>query len=428
MMITESESVRRMNQLNISPPIRKFSDGALLTFAKNDGIYTSSSPTNAYPSGGCLLWPNGEINDAQLAPSAALDLASTPGSKSDVFSQRKQREFTPDFKKNTEYWDRRRRNNEAAKRSREKRRMNDMFLENRVVKLMRDNAFLKLQLAKICDTYNLNLKEILAEANQGAENDSSEVHFELSNLQDPLAMPTLHQSSTLQMDHESRIETNYLGLEQSEMKTIEQLRVPMTPSDIRRRHSCGSRPHMNQENVTPPPKINIQRSDAEQVVDGILTPPKEESSNNLNSFCSLSPSLPHKLRHKPHLSDKDSPSLPLPNLLPVQRDQSGDELHPPKFALWHAPSDAKALAAAATDKPAPKTDFDDDYRNNCRVSTFELKHENDQLRSELHQLASEVANLRDVLLNDSGRKRKKSVINCKPTPSELSAAETSVYE
>ena len=34
----------------------------------------------------------------------------------DMFNQRKQREFIPDAKKDDSYWDRRKRNNEAAKR------------------------------------------------------------------------------------------------------------------------------------------------------------------------------------------------------------------------------------------------------------------------------------------------------------------------
>lgn len=38
------------------------------------------------------------------------------GSTSPLFTSRKQREFIPDSKKDDCYWDRRRRNNEAAKR------------------------------------------------------------------------------------------------------------------------------------------------------------------------------------------------------------------------------------------------------------------------------------------------------------------------
>lgn len=75
--------------------------------------------------------------------------------KKELFSQRKQREFIPDAKKDESYWDRRRRNNEAAKRSREKRRFNDMVLEQRVVELTKENHVLKAQLEAIKDKYNI---------------------------------------------------------------------------------------------------------------------------------------------------------------------------------------------------------------------------------------------------------------------------------
>ncbi|RXN34003.1 nuclear factor interleukin-3-regulated -like protein [Labeo rohita] len=55
-------------------------------------------------------------------------------------SARRKREFIPHEKKDEGYWDKRRKNNEAAKRSREKRRVNDMVLENRVLALLEENA------------------------------------------------------------------------------------------------------------------------------------------------------------------------------------------------------------------------------------------------------------------------------------------------
>ncbi|XP_055596289.1 uncharacterized protein LOC129746583 [Uranotaenia lowii] len=75
--------------------------------------------------------------------------------RKELFSQRKQREFIPDAKKDESYWDRRRRNNEAAKRSREKRRLNDMVLEQRVVELTKENHVLKAQLDAIKSKYNI---------------------------------------------------------------------------------------------------------------------------------------------------------------------------------------------------------------------------------------------------------------------------------
>uniref|UniRef100_A0A8C6TKG9 Nuclear factor, interleukin 3 regulated, member 6 n=1 Tax=Neogobius melanostomus TaxID=47308 RepID=A0A8C6TKG9_9GOBI len=59
---------------------------------------------------------------------------------------RRKREFIPQDKKDDGYWDKRKKNNEAAKRSREKRRMNDMVLETRVLGLLEENARLRAEL------------------------------------------------------------------------------------------------------------------------------------------------------------------------------------------------------------------------------------------------------------------------------------------
>lgn len=62
---------------------------------------------------------------------------------------RRKREFIPDEKKDNLYWERRRKNNEAAKRSREKRRINDMVLENKLMALGEENASLKAELLSL---------------------------------------------------------------------------------------------------------------------------------------------------------------------------------------------------------------------------------------------------------------------------------------
>ncbi|KTG40117.1 hypothetical protein cypCar_00001413 [Cyprinus carpio] len=62
---------------------------------------------------------------------------------------RRKREFISDEKKDESYWEKRRKNNEAAKRSREKRRLNDMVLENRVMALNEENVRLKTELLQL---------------------------------------------------------------------------------------------------------------------------------------------------------------------------------------------------------------------------------------------------------------------------------------
>lgn len=52
-------------------------------------------------------------------------------SRKDVIPARKRRDFIPNDMKDDHYWERRRKNNLAAKRSREKRRFNDIVLGKR---------------------------------------------------------------------------------------------------------------------------------------------------------------------------------------------------------------------------------------------------------------------------------------------------------
>ncbi|XP_066504181.1 nuclear factor, interleukin 3 regulated, member 4 [Hoplias malabaricus] len=68
---------------------------------------------------------------------------------------RRKREFTPEEKKDACYWEKRRKNNEAAKRSREKRRANDYMLETRLVALSEENAALRAELLALKLRYGL---------------------------------------------------------------------------------------------------------------------------------------------------------------------------------------------------------------------------------------------------------------------------------
>lgn len=76
-----------------------------------------------------------------LGRTSAIKRKESPSS-----SIRRKREFIPHDKKDEGYWDKRRKNNEAAKRSREKRRVNDMVLESRVLALLEENARLRAEL------------------------------------------------------------------------------------------------------------------------------------------------------------------------------------------------------------------------------------------------------------------------------------------
>ncbi|KAJ3605017.1 hypothetical protein NHX12_027068 [Muraenolepis orangiensis] len=75
---------------------------------------------------------------------------------------RRKREFIPDEKKDTVYWERRRKNNEAAKRSREKRRFNDVVLETKLMALGEENASLKAELLSLKLQFGLLSSETYA--------------------------------------------------------------------------------------------------------------------------------------------------------------------------------------------------------------------------------------------------------------------------
>ncbi|KAJ7993024.1 hypothetical protein DPEC_G00268150 [Dallia pectoralis] len=86
------------------------------------------------------LSPNGSIEELEDGRIASTDEELTPK------GLRRKREFIPDEKKDATYWEKRRKNNEAAKRSREKRRVNDYVLESRLVAMSEENARLNTEL------------------------------------------------------------------------------------------------------------------------------------------------------------------------------------------------------------------------------------------------------------------------------------------
>ncbi|XP_035997229.1 uncharacterized protein LOC118564176 [Fundulus heteroclitus] len=65
----------------------------------------------------------------------------------------------PPDKKDATYWDKRRKNNEAAKRSREKRRINDLLMEGQLLALSEENAQLRAQVLNLHYHTNLSLDQ-----------------------------------------------------------------------------------------------------------------------------------------------------------------------------------------------------------------------------------------------------------------------------
>lgn len=72
---------------------------------------------------------------------------------------RRKREMIPADKKDATYWDKRQRNNEAAKRSREKKRLQDLMLESQLLALSDENAQLRSQMLSLQYHSSLNAEK-----------------------------------------------------------------------------------------------------------------------------------------------------------------------------------------------------------------------------------------------------------------------------
>ncbi|KAF7668356.1 hypothetical protein LDENG_00016190 [Lucifuga dentata] len=77
---------------------------------------------------------------------------------------RRKRELIAADKKDAKYWDKRRKNNEAAKRSREKRRLNDLMLESQLMALSEENNQMRAQLSSLQYYVNLSAETSKAAA------------------------------------------------------------------------------------------------------------------------------------------------------------------------------------------------------------------------------------------------------------------------
>ncbi|KAJ8380956.1 hypothetical protein SKAU_G00017340 [Synaphobranchus kaupii] len=104
-------------------------------------------PSDSFCNGAGILGLAGALQGPDMEEiGQKLSNAASNGKNS---SCRRKREFIPDENKDELYWERRRKNNEAAKRSREKRRINDMVLENKMMALGEENASLKAELLSL---------------------------------------------------------------------------------------------------------------------------------------------------------------------------------------------------------------------------------------------------------------------------------------
>ncbi|PSN58500.1 hypothetical protein C0J52_00773 [Blattella germanica] len=374
--------------------------------------------------------------------------------RKELFSQRKQREFIPDNKKDESYWDRRRRNNEAAKRSREKRRFNDMILETRVVELSKENHVLKAQLAAIKDKYGISGESVVSVEQVMATLPTSEQVLSItkrpklaptgSGAPPPLMYPPTPSPIPTSVIHQP-VSTGLGGSSSPPPHHFQ----PQAP--LHHPHESNGYPDSDAytyssyplPSLHPPPfeggsssnnVLNLSRSRApgggraqspyelssgsgsgdENSVPGpvaLTTGPSHTTGTLTNHNNNNNNSLPHKLRHKTLLGDKDAATalLSLQNIKqepgvgghgvgaraspPWDAEGSSDERDSgislgvewgghPGMPTVQLPQ----IQLPVSVSPGPSENLE------CGVVADES-----QLKSELARLASEVANLKSIL-------------------------------
>lgn len=137
-MFEEGSQEMREQSAGVLPAVEAVSTGMLgLDMATNSSTISFTEEAVSIMTSGSLL------AQSLLGRTSALKRKeASPGGG----TLRRKREFIPQEKKDEGYWDKRKKNNEAAKRSREKRRVNDMVLENHVLGLLEENARLRAEL------------------------------------------------------------------------------------------------------------------------------------------------------------------------------------------------------------------------------------------------------------------------------------------
>lgn len=363
MMVTENEPhakkcrLHAESDLEISMPPQSISPGAI-------------SPNLVSAS-----WPGSKPSIGQIN----VDFSNRLNSK-DLFPSRKQREFIPEAKKDESYWDRRRRNNEAAKRSREKRRMNDMVLESRVLELSKENALLRAELATLKEKFGLNDRTVIVSNHQIPISLSPEYRSRRSKLLTTL-IPNVVGSPT----------SGPPALLDPEGIPVIQVSTPMhlQQHQHQQQQQQQQQQQHQQQQQQPPQQIhqeiekdsqNNRRSPSTMATQGRgESPSDQESGGSSGSWSSTddsgyhgrSPysSIPHKLRHKSHLGSDNSP----------EHGQTNNEVVP------EVQEERKQSPTVAVQQPS--------------YSHRDIQAENFQLRSDLERLASEVASLKDLLIH-----------------------------
>lgn len=300
--------------------------------------------------------------------------------RKELFSQRKQREFIPDNKKDDSYWDRRRRNNEAAKRSREKRRFNDMVLEQRVMELSKENHILKAQLDAIRDKFGICGESVISSEHVLAAL-PTEPPISVKRAKLPASAALLY-ARTPSPVHTSVIHQPVSGA-RSPRSPASQLYVPETtaypetesfqyPYSHPAMHHLDSALNLSSRGRRPQSPYELSSGSGDeaggpQMVVGSQNNP---AANN---------SLPHKLRHKSRIGDKDAASA----LLALQgiKQEPGPRASPPWDNEGSSDERDSGISLGAEWTGPPVTAVSESDR---------------EVKMKLDRLASEVASLQSI--------------------------------
>nr|XP_031847736.1 uncharacterized protein LOC116433618 [Nomia melanderi] len=297
--------------------------------------------------------------------------------RKELFSQRKQREFIPDNKKDDSYWDRRRRNNEAAKRSREKRRFNDMVLEQRVMELSKENHILKAQLEAIRDKFGICGESVISTEHVLAAL-PAEPPISVKRAKLPASAALLY-ARTPSPVHTSVIHQPVSGARSP--RSPAQLYVPETTAYPESESFQYAYPHpaMHLDTTS---ALNLSRGRRAQSPFELSSGSGDEGPQLVVS--SQNPaannSLPHKLRHKSRIGDKDAASA----LLALQgiKQEPGPRASPP----WDN--------EGSSDERDSGISLGAEWTGPTVATVPESERE---VKSRLDRLASEVASLQSIL-------------------------------
>jgi len=122
----------------------------------NGSLYAAAPGTGEY------MLSSSQSMAGSLSPQSPTCGMPASRSRSSSFSrlQRKEREFVPEYRKDNQYWLKRQKNNEAAKRSREKRRMNDMAMSDKLSHVSEEKHKVEMELEAIKRHFGLPLDKV----------------------------------------------------------------------------------------------------------------------------------------------------------------------------------------------------------------------------------------------------------------------------